>query len=159
MGTIKKLILGADAQAHRRGEDEPGAEHYLLSALELPDGSARRVFERIGVDPSGLQQAIQEQYRSALDLIGVDDNGMIDDSDPVISNQLLHQSKPSGQAVMKKLYELKKGDKDAPLIGAHVVAVIAAMEHGVAVRAFNTMGVDQRELSTAAQDEFNSGLL
>jgi hypothetical protein len=48
---------------------------------------------------------------------------------------MFHNSKPSGQAVMKELYALKKKDKDRPLLGAHVVGVVASMEHGVAARA------------------------
>ncbi|MGH6647625.1 hypothetical protein [Aquabacterium sp.] len=36
MGTIKSLCLGAEEHAQQDGQDKPGAEHFLLSALDLP---------------------------------------------------------------------------------------------------------------------------
>jgi ClpA/ClpB-like protein len=50
----------------------PGAEHLLLAALELPDGTARRAFERVGADPNALRQAIEEQHAEALCAVGID---------------------------------------------------------------------------------------
>ncbi|MGZ8476106.1 MAG: Clp protease N-terminal domain-containing protein, partial [Candidatus Limnocylindria bacterium] len=47
MRTIKKLLTDAEVEARAMGEAEPGAEHLLLAALDLPDGSARRAFERL----------------------------------------------------------------------------------------------------------------
>ena len=40
MRTIKTLLSGAEAEAQRARESLPGAEHLLLSAVALPDGSA-----------------------------------------------------------------------------------------------------------------------
>jgi hypothetical protein len=57
MRTIKTLMTGAEAEALEAGESVPGAEHLLLSALALPDGSARRAFERVGADPDELRAA------------------------------------------------------------------------------------------------------
>ena len=55
--TIAALCTGAEAEARRDGQCLPGAEHLLLSALALPDGSARRSFERVGAQPDGLRTA------------------------------------------------------------------------------------------------------
>lgn len=38
-----------------------------------------------------------------------------------------------------------------PLVGAHVVALVAAMEHGVAVRALREMEIDRDQLRAAAE--------
>ncbi len=156
MKTIGKLISGADEQAHMNGEDEPGAEHFLLSALMLPDGTARRVFERIGADPEQFKIAIRKQYSDALSSIGIDEKTLADEPEPVTSSRILHNSKPSAQAVMKELYALKSHDKDRPLLGAHVVDVVARMKHGVAARSFKAMGVDQNSLCTAVKEELDS---
>jgi len=156
MKTIKMLIAGADEQAHGSGEDKPGAEHYLLSAFNLSDGSARRVFERSGADPDKFRDAIEEQYRDALSSVGIDDDAIDADAELITSTKVLHNSKPSGQAVMKALYALKQEDKDRPLLGAHVVAVVAGMEYGVAVRALRAMGVDQACLANAVREELES---
>lgn len=156
MKTIGKLISGADEQAHMNGEDEPGAEHFLLSALMLPDSTARRVFERIGADPEQFKIAIRKQYSDALSSIGIDEKTLADEPEPVTSSRILHNSKPSAQAVMKELYALKSHDKDRPLLGAHVVDVVARMKHGVAARSFKAMGVDQNSLCTAVKEELDS---
>lgn len=156
MRTLSRLISGADEQAHRNGEDEPGAEHYLLSALMLPDGTARRAFERIGADPDTFQTAITEQYKDALSAIGIDAKILDDDPDPVIRRRAPHTSQPSGQAVMKELYALKSKDKDRPLLGAHVVEVVARMKHGVVSRSLESMGIDLDAMYGAARDEIDS---
>lgn len=153
MKTIGKLISGADEQAHTLGEEEPGAEHYLLSALNLPEGSARRVFERVGIAPNKFNDAIGKQYREALKSIGIDAELIDFEAEPVETGRMFHNSKPSGQTVMKELYALKKKDKDTPLLGAHVVGVVASMEFGVAARALRAMGVDQAGIAKAVNDE------
>src|SRR5665809_73606 len=72
MRTIKALLLGAEDQARAAGESQPGAEHLLLSALELPEGSGRRAFERAGADPDELRPAIERQHADALRAIGIE---------------------------------------------------------------------------------------
>jgi len=156
MKTISRLISEADKQAHKNGEDEPGAEHFLLSALLLSDGTARRVFERVGANPEQFQIAIKKQYSDALDAIGVDAAIVVEEPEPVTSNRMFHNSKPSGQAVMKSLYELKSHDKDTPLLGAHVIDVVAKMKHGVAARSFKAMGIDRESILAAVKDELDS---
>ena len=153
MKTISQLISGAEEYAHGRGEEEVGAEHLLLSALALSDGSARRVFERAGVDPDKLQAAIDKQYCDALNVMGIDGVSFDDDPEPIKPTKLFRNAKPSGQATLKALYALKQKDKDMPLLGAHVVAVVANMEHGVAARALRTMGVNQQHLAEAVKEE------
>jgi len=156
MRTIRKIISGADEEANMMGEEEPGAEHYLLSALKLPDGTAQKVFERVGADKKLFELAIKKQYSDALNAIGIDTKIIEDDSDPVTSRRILHNSQPSGQAVMKALYALKRDDKDRPLLGAHVVAVVAQMEHGVAARAFMAMGIEQNVILSVVKEELDS---
>ena len=156
MKTISKLIAGADEQAHMSGEDEPGAEHFLLSALRLPDGTAKRVFERIGANPEQFRNAIKKQYSDALSSIGIDQKVLDEDPEPVKSSRRLHNAKPSGRTLMKELYALKQKDKDRPLLGAHVISVIATMKHGVAARSLRTMNINDDKLSLAVKNELDS---
>jgi len=156
MRTIGKLIPGADEEAHMMGEEESGAEHFLLSALKLPDGTAQRVFERVGANPEQFRIAIKKQYSDALNAIGIDTKIIEDEPEPVTSNRILHNSKPSGQAVMKELYALKRHDKDRPLLGAHVVDVVVRMEYGVAARAFKAMGIEQNVILSVVKEELDS---
>ena len=75
MRTIKTLLTGAEAEAQRAGDGLPGPEHLLLAAFDLPDGTARRAFERAGADPAGFRAAVDTAHRDALHGIGVDVGG------------------------------------------------------------------------------------
>lgn len=157
MKTITKLISGADEQANLSGEDKPGAEHFILSAFYLKEGSAQRVFEKIGTDPNKFREAIKEQYSDALSSVGINPAAIETAPEPIEPEEKIFlSSQPSGQALMKSLYALKQEDKDRPLLGVHVLGVAAKMEHGVAARAFRTMGVNQEQLTTAVKEELNS---
>ena len=159
IGTIKALCLGAEKHAHKCGEDKPGAEHFLLSALDLPDGTVRRIFERIEIDPDGFHEAIRKQYSDALSSIGIDEAALgLSNAETIEigSSSRLYNASPSGQSVFQKLVSERKLDKDIPLLGAHVVRAIASMEQGVAARALRAMGVDQRALMAAIEAELGN---
>lgn len=153
MKTIGKLISGADEQAHIAGKQEPGAEHFVLSALSLEDGTAKRVFQKIGVDADRFRNAINQQYSDALRTIGISNVAYDMDQEPVEQNTMLHTSQPSGQALMKSLYAIKSQDKDRPLLGAHVIRVAAELERGIVARAFSVMDIDRGQLAKIAQEE------
>jgi ATP-dependent Clp protease ATP-binding subunit ClpA len=78
--TIKTVLLGAEREAHWSGDSIPGPEHLLISATELPDGTAARALERVGVDPAALRTAIEQVHVAALENIGIEEpNGKPDD--------------------------------------------------------------------------------
>ncbi|RZI84330.1 MAG: peptidase [Rubrivivax sp.] len=156
VATLKALCLRAEQHARQDGHDKPGAEHFLLSALELPDGSARRSFTRLQADPDRFREAMARQYREALQHIGIDSactDAIMDNPAPATATRLLYEAQPSGQAVIQGLVTQRQLDRDAPLLGAHVVIAVTAMEQGVAARALATMGVDRTALRSAAQAE------
>jgi len=157
MGTITALCEGAERHARDNGEETPGAEHFLLSALDLSDGTARNVFNRIGADPDKFGEAIKKQYHDALNRIGIDASTVLDpESVGVASNNRLYKSKPSAQSMMKQLVELRRGGKDIPLLGAHIVEVLAANKQGVTARSLKAMGIDQETLNGAVKAELNN---
>jgi len=154
---ISILCLEAERHAHSNGEEKPGAEHFLLAALELPDGSAKRVFSRLDIDPVGINQAIKNQHIAALQSAGLDNEAIEENlkyteiTDPKLK---LYDTTPSGQAVMQTLYQLNKKRK-TPLIGAHVLEVIASMKFGIAARTLTAMGIDNAVLKVAIDDELS----
>lgn len=159
MDTVKKLCLGAEQHAHNIGEEIPGAEHFLLSAFDLPDGTARRVFERVGAIPDKFTAAIKKQYSEALGNIGLDTSKVdLDDNNSNIDvpNRVLFESKPSAQSLMKELVKLRRSDKDTPLLGLHVIEVLSSKELGVVARALKLMGITQSALKNAVKDELKS---
>lgn len=156
MKTIGKLIPGAEEQANLMGEEKPGAEHFVLSALNLEDGTAKRAFERFGIDSDQFKKAIKTQYDEALSSVGIRGQATEFEPEPIKSDKILLDSHPSGQKLMKSLYALKKEDSDRPLQGAHVIIVAASIEHGVVPRAFKVLGIDGKSLANAARDELLS---
>lgn len=153
IAVIRALCLNAEGHARRDGQREPGAEHFLLAALDLPDGTARRAFARVGADPGGLEAAIAAQYAGALSGLGVDLNVSPEPEpvEPVPPSP--YRAAPSGQDVMQALAAHRRLGDSSPLVGAHVVMVVASMPHGVAARTLRTMGVDREALRQAALDE------
>jgi len=149
MNTIKTLCLQAEQHALAGQQRAPGAEHFLLAALDLADDTARQAFERIGADPSILRQAIERQYGEALRSIGLDSKVTEPDADEALPGKLsLYDAAPSGKEVMQAL--AKNRHEHGPLLGAHVVAVVAGMQHGVASRALRVMGIDANALKSSA---------
>ena len=152
MGTIKQLCELAEANALSDRQSQPGAEHFLLAALALGDGTARRAFVQSGVDPDGFRAAIDRQYSAALESIGI----AVDQTshDPEFGRRRpasgVYHAAPSGQEVMQRLADTR--DRHSPLLGAHVVAIVAAMPHGVAARAFRALGVDPARLRATAEE-------
>jgi len=181
--TIMKLSLDAEKRALQEGQQHPGAEHYTLAALDLPDGSARRVFARIGADPEAYRAALAGRHAAALNTIGLhatvadaDADGTASPAAAVTSPAatspagasgdtgadgsaapaLLFDARPSGQSLMQSLPELQRR-LPAPLCGAHVLLAVAAMAHSAAGRAFKAIGIDLQALGSAAEAELRAG--
>ncbi|MGZ8686798.1 MAG: Clp protease N-terminal domain-containing protein [Gaiellaceae bacterium] len=160
MRTIKELLEGAEAESRRVGESMPGPEHLLLAALALPDGSARRVFERLGVDPDELRPAIAAQHAEALRAIGI---ALVDDealdaasADSMPPARGLYRTTAPAQAAFRAAVDLAKTRKPSRLVGAHIVAAVAELEHGTAARTLRSMGIERHALAIAARQELES---
>ncbi len=156
MKTITALCNAAEKCAHDSGEESPGEEHWLVASIGLSDGTARRAFERIGADPDELLAAISRQHNEALGNIGFDvTKGGIDDIKPEIKSSKWKPSdpKPSVLPMLKQLNKRAKQNKNMPLLGAHIVGVIAKKEQGIAARALRVMGIDQQALVASTEKE------
>lgn len=149
MRVIRSLCLHAEAHARRDGLREPGAEHFLLASLDLPDGTARRAFERVGGTHDSLAAAIVAEHARALGEIGLD---MQADLEPEALGPAhgLYRATPPGREVMRQLAATRRIGDPTPLVGAHVVAAVAALPRGVAARALRTMRIDHEALRRAA---------
>ncbi|MHA4871425.1 Clp protease N-terminal domain-containing protein [Duganella sp. PWIR1] len=176
--TIMALSLDAEKRALQEGRQHPGAEHYTLAALDLPDGSARRVFARIGADPEAYRAALSNRHAAALGAIGLHDAAALaaaaaeatgpgaastsawpGDSDamPPAKPAILFDAQSSGQALMQSLPELQRR-LPAPLCGAHVLLATASMAHSAAGRAFKAIGIDPQALGSAAEAELRAAM-
>lgn len=160
MSTIKALCLTGEKHANADGRKEPGAEHFVLAALESPDGTARKAFEQINADPSGFRAAIAQQHTDALKAVGIDvQTSALGAGGPAVAvppNTGAYQAQASAQTMMKQLATLQKANAGAPLLSAHVLVAVAAAQHGVAIRALKAMGVDPQALADAAAVEISA---
>lgn len=147
---VKALILGAEEHARRLGDASAGAEHLLLSAVDLPDGSARRALQAAGADPDALPGAIADQHAEALRTIGVE---------PVPEEQLTasvpqgpRRLNESGAQTFRVAARLARNNRPATM-GAQIVAAVTELEHGTAARTLRAMGIDRATLRAAALEE------
>jgi ATP-dependent Clp protease ATP-binding subunit ClpA len=147
--TLKELMTRAEDEARGMGDEQPAAEHLLLAALALPDGTARRAFERVGADPDGLRDAIEAQYAGALLSVGVAAPAGLD-AEPLPAPGGVYRSSASARSAFTAASELARAKGSPGLRGAHVVAAVAELEHGTAARALTALGVGRAELRAAA---------
>ena len=161
VGTINALCSGAEKFANAEGQKEPGAEHLVLSALELPDGTARKAFKRVHADPDSFRAAIARQYEDALQNIGIalpPEAAIADEASPVAAGAGLYKAQASADTLMQTLArdimaKEHKADSATPLLGAHVILAATTAQYGVAIRAFQAMGIDPTKLTEAATAE------
>ena len=148
VATIKVLCSKAEQHANAEGQQWPGAEHFVLAALELPDGTAAATFRRLHADPARFRLAIQQQYADALASIGVATAAA---ATPVPPAEGLYHGKASGQSLMLALAAQDKAGK--PLLGAHVLIAAADAQQGVTARALRAMDITPAGLAEAARAE------
>ena len=156
MRTIKQLLTDAERIAREMGDEEPGAEHLLLSALGLPDGSAARALDSLGVDADGIRAALRAEQSDALVAAGVPREAADAMADPTplgaAGAPLLYGAGPSAREVFQEAGRLARSSKQR-LAGAHVVAAVADLERGTVPRALDRLGVDRARLADAARAE------
>jgi ATP-dependent Clp protease ATP-binding subunit ClpA len=156
MRTIKQLLTDAERIAREMGEEEPAAEHLLLSAIGLPDGSAARALDRLGTDADAIRAALREEQADALVAAGVPRATAEAMADPVplgpAGAPLLYGAGPSARDVFQEAGKLARSSKQR-LVGAHVVAAIAGLERGTMPRVLDRLGVDRARLADAARAE------
>jgi ATP-dependent Clp protease ATP-binding subunit ClpA len=155
--TIKVLLSGAEEIARREGRAHPAAEHLLLAALNLPDGTARAALARIGVSAQALTAALHEQHVAALESIGV-----VVDHDAIAAG--LPEPGPAAgvyhsDASAQDLFQRAGADARASgggLVGAHVVKAAATLERGTLAGVLQHLGIDRDALRDAATAEIDA---
>jgi ATP-dependent Clp protease ATP-binding subunit ClpA len=158
MSTIKALLTAAEDEARAMGEQQPGAEHLLLAALDLPDGAARRAFARFGVDADDLRKAIVQVDADALASLGLEPTVAATLAArrpirPADGRPRIYRSSPSAQEAFQAAAALARAEKPSRFSGAHVVAAVAEQQEGTAARMLEALRIDRRELAEAARRE------
>jgi ATP-dependent Clp protease ATP-binding subunit ClpA len=73
------VVIGAQEQARRRGDDRIGTEHLLLALYDVPDHLAGTVLDVLGADRAAVEGAVDERRAGgrvsdavALATLGID---------------------------------------------------------------------------------------
>lgn len=149
MKTIRLLCEAAERFALQDQQDKPRAEHFLLATFELPDGTARSAFEKLGVSFDAVKQAIDTQYRLSLEKVGIEVPPVPNDA-AVKPQAALYRASASGEAFMKALAAQQKKDGHPKLLGAHALMVLADMQAGSLARVFKLLELDAEAIKRAA---------
>ncbi len=160
MRTVKQLLIEAERISREMGQEEPGAEHLLLAATQLPDGSGARALARAGTDAARISEGLVSEQADALVTAGVARETAEQLAVPTplgsAGAPILYAAGPSAREAFRTATDLARGARRS-LAGAHVVAAVAAMERGTAARVLERLGIDRRALADAAEQELAAG--
>lgn len=158
MSTLRQVFESAESLARAEGAAEPGSEHLVMAALDLPDDTARRAFRRVAADPARFAPAVMQQFADALKQVGVDVGTLLISPEalPGPTGTGLYRSKPSAQALMKRLAKDRPPRSQKPLLGADIVLAALASDTGAVARALAVMGVEPGQLTDACQLEIDA---
>ncbi len=154
---MSELFPAADALAAGDGEHDAGAEYLLIAALDLDDGSARRVFRAVGVDPDQLHPAVRAQHAAALEAVGLrplDESLLAGRLPAPVVGDGPHRGAPSGHEMFRHVVRLVRKER-SQLYGAYFVLVAATTERGTTARALRHLGIDPAALASAARTEID----
>ncbi len=149
MRSISELLTAAERESVAMGQADPGAEHLLLAALTVTDGSARAAFAALGGGYDSLSDAIARNEAQALAAIGVTADPTAPGARAVPRGRGPYRSKGS----LQELFQAMKRAANAqhgPLRSAHVLVAAADLTEGTLARALALMKIDRDELRAAA---------
>lgn len=129
--TIAHLLTAAEREAAALGDEQPGAEHLLVAALELDDSTSA-----LGVTADDARAAIRAVHGRAL---GADVT--LTPSKRRLGG--IFRSSNSLQQVFQRVRVLSKGER---LTGMHVVRAAAERDRGTVALVIDELGIDRAEL-------------
>jgi len=140
--TLKRWLQGAERFSLAEGAELPGVEHLVLSAMELPDGTARQAFAAVMTAPADLRGAIETVHREAA-------GGMeVREVPPAAKRMGLYRLTPPAQEVFREAVRLSKADK--LLLGKHAVIAACQQERGTFALALKELGIERAALAESA---------
>jgi ATP-dependent Clp protease ATP-binding subunit ClpA len=149
MGAMRALLEAAERESAAMGEPEPGAEHVVLAALGLPDGTAAAALAEHGVDAAGLRAAIEAVHTSALAGLAVPPPSASAGSVP--TGRGLYRSKGSTRDLLDATAQARRRLRSPRFVSAHVLVGACEFEQGTLASALAQLGVTRDALRSTAQ--------
>ncbi|HSK94506.1 MAG TPA: Clp protease N-terminal domain-containing protein [Candidatus Angelobacter sp.] len=160
MRTIGALLGEAERIARRLGDEEPGAEHLLLAAVGLPDGSAGRALQAVGVSAVQLERAVVEVQAAGLERAGFEPGAAARLAEPVAVPPAegvgVYRSSPTAQELFRAAGDRARAARQR-FAGVHVVLAASEVEAGTMRRVLDRLGIDRQRLREVAEAELGDG--
>jgi hypothetical protein len=131
------------------GEADPGAEHVVLAALGLPDGTAAAALAEHGVDAEGVRTAIEAVHAEALAGLGVPSPALAAASVP--TGRGLYRSKGSTRDLLAATAGARKRLGSPRFASAHVLVGACEFEQGTLASALARLGLTRAALRSTAE--------
>ncbi|MCJ2185370.1 Clp protease N-terminal domain-containing protein [Novosphingobium beihaiensis] len=142
---IAGLCTRAETIARSGGELEPAAEHFLLAALEMEDGSAARTLAALGHDRASLDHAIREQHAAMLLAAGIPQDHLVEgEAVAAPSGTGLYRATASGQQLLQILSLQARERRSGGFQSVHVLEAAAALRHGIVPRVLRKLGISDQ---------------
>lgn len=154
MATMRSLLEGAERESAAQGEADPGAEHVVLAALALPDGTAADALAALGVDAARLRLAIERVHAEALAAVGIVEPPAPTPR-PTPTNRGVYRSKGSTRDLLRATAEARKAQRAKRFTSAHVLVGASTLEYGTLPKALHHLGIDAATLRATAQRHAN----
>jgi hypothetical protein len=158
--TLAALCTAAEEQARARGRAKPGSEHFVMAALDLPDGTALDAFQRLSLTKPRFLEALDTQRTRALDAVGVSvapSMPFAPAEELLPPRDAIYEADASGKSLVQRLADLAAVRKGRGLLSADVLFAAAQEKHSATSRAFAALGISAAQLVTAASQAISQG--
>lgn len=151
--TLSQLCQTAEDLGRAHGRAKPASEHFVLAALDLPDGTANEAFKLLAINRTRFIAALDEQRVSALEAVGV---AVTQSPTTKAAEDLLppkgklYEAEPSGQTLVQRLANSGRVRNGRRLLSADVLLAVSQEVNSSASRAFHKLGISGEELANAA---------
>jgi ATP-dependent Clp protease ATP-binding subunit ClpA len=147
----RTVVRRAETEARAEGSRTVDAEHLLL-ALTSPEAiCSARVLSEAGLGHDELRDALDGQFRDALESVGVELEGESPPARHASAAKRL-QIGQSGKLALQRalLVTAKRGDRR--IDACHLLIGILSAEHGTVPRALAHAQIDRRQLIVSAEE-------
>ena len=153
MKTLSAVISDSLGRAQRGGDEYAGAQHLVLTALAMEDGTASELLADFGVSSAAFADAVAAQPGEVLRELGISDELAAASAASVeVGTGKYGNADATYEQAVKHIYEMHNANGDhRRLISAYVLAGAAQVGRGVAARAFASLGVDVNALVARAR--------
>jgi ATP-dependent Clp protease ATP-binding subunit ClpA len=147
----RAVATQAQDEAQRVGASVVGSEHLLLALAASPESPAGRALATLDIDEAAVRRAIDVEFRSALERVGITLSAVGISSAPVPSEKRPRWGAPAKRALEQALKEAKSR-KERHIGSEHILLALLRARAGAVPRLLDTLGVSPTEVETSLAD-------